>query len=213
MKIICVGRNYAEHAREMGAPAAPSGSPVIFLKPDTARFHAPSGDGLRRRPVFYLPDFSQEIHYEVELAFRICRNGKNIQEEHAGRHLDAHTAGIDFTARDIQRKCKEEGLPWELSKAFDHSAALGRFVPADRLGNPDGLDFSLRINGKQVQRGRSADMLYSPARIVSYVSRFITLYKWDIVFTGTPAGVGLVNKGDILEGFVQEEKLLELEIG
>ena len=200
MKIICIGRNYAEHAKELNNPA----EPVFFLKPDTAYMN--SGK------VFHLPDFSKQIHHEVELVIRILKNGKHITEAFAHRYYDSISVGIDFTARDIQQRCRENGLPWEPSKAFDNSAPVGELVPFDSLKKRSSINFYLSINGKTVQQGNSADMIFSFDKIVSFVSRYITLRKGDLIFTGTPKGVGEVKAGDLLEAFLEEKKLLTLKI-
>ena len=201
MKIICIGRNYVKHISELGNEMPTE--PVFFLKPDTA-FLRDGGD-------FFIPDFSEEIHYEIELVLRICKEGKHIEPTFAGRYFDAVGVGIDFTARDIQDRQKAKGLPWEPAKAFDHSAAVGGFIPVHEL--PSGpLKFRLDISGKTVQESDSTHMIHSFERIISYVSGFITLRKGDLVFTGTPAGVGPVKPGDVLTGFLNDRKLLNIRI-
>lgn len=202
MKIICIGRNYIEHANELNNPLPPE--PVFFLKPETALIRA----GL---PFFY-PDFSNNIHYEVELVVRICKLGKHIQEKFAHKYYNEISVGIDFTARDIQDKCKAAGLPWEKSKAFDFSAPVGEFVNKRDLGNLNDLDFSLQINGKTVQKGNSGMMIFSIDNIISYISSFVTLKIGDLIFTGTPAGVGPVQKDDKLTAFLADKKLLEVDV-
>ncbi|MFI5151550.1 MAG: fumarylacetoacetate hydrolase family protein [Bacteroidia bacterium] len=202
MKIICIGRNYAEHAKEMKAPLPQE--PVFFLKPDTALI-------IRNQP-FFLPDFSKEIHHEVELVLKISKAGKFIEEKFASRYYDEIGIGIDFTARDIQQQCKEKGLPWEKAKGFDGSAPLGKFVNKTTLADTTGIDFHLDINGKTIQKGNSKDLIFSFERIISYVSRYITLKKGDLIFTGTPEGVGPVRTNDRLEAYLGTEKLLAFNI-
>ncbi|HRY31889.1 MAG TPA: fumarylacetoacetate hydrolase family protein [Bacteroidales bacterium] len=201
MKIICIGRNYLEHARELNSPV-PS-EPVFFLKPDSAI--------VRNNAPFFLPDFSNEVHYEVELVFRIGKLGKSIGERFAMGYIDAVALGIDFTARDLQQHCKEKGLPWEKSKAFDGSAPISRFLPFPSENHPDeaGLCFHLDLNGKTVQKACGADMLFPPAKLIAHVSRFMTLKTGDLLFTGTPAGVGPVSIGDHLEAWLGEKKMLD----
>ncbi|MCC8187570.1 MAG: fumarylacetoacetate hydrolase family protein [Bacteroides sp.] len=203
MKIIAVGMNYPLHNREMGHTGE-NPEPVIFLKPDSAL--------LKDSKPFFIPDFSDEIHYETELVVRINRLGKNIAPRFAHRYYDAVTVGIDFTARDLQRRFREQGLPWELSKGFDNSAALGTFLPVSRYKEVQHLGFHLCIDGQQVQQGCTADMLFRIDDLIAYVSRFMTLKIGDLLFTGTPAGVGPVSVGQHLEGYLEGEKLLDLYI-
>lgn len=203
MKIIAVGMNYALHNEELGQ-AKTASEPVIFMKPDSAI--------LKDGKPFFIPDFSNEIHYETELVVRINRLGKNIAPRFAHRYYDAVTVGIDFTARDLQRKFREEGHPWELCKGFDSSAAIGAFVPVDRFKDIQQLNFSLQIDGKEVQAGCTADMLFKVADIIAYVSQFVTLKIGDLLFTGTPAGVGPVHIGQHLQGYLEGEKLLDFHI-
>src|SRR5690606_38638589 len=201
MKIICIGRNYADHAREMGAevPAAP----VFFLKPDTAL--------LRDNDPFYYPDFTSDLHYECELVLKICKVGKNIAEQFAHKYYEQVGLGIDFTARDLQSECKKKGLPWEIAKAFEHSAPVSsEFIAKEDLSSP--VLFHLELNGQTVQEGSTADLLFSFDRIISYVSRFMTLKTGDLIFTGTPAGVGPVKIGDRLQGYIGEKALFDFEI-
>jgi acylpyruvate hydrolase len=202
MKIICIGRNYAEHAREMNAPV-PS-EPVFFLKPDTAL--------IRDNEPFYYPDFSKEIHHEVELIIKISKAGKNISPEYAHKYYEEIGIGIDFTARDIQAKCKEKGLPWEKAKAFDGSAPIGKFINKIEIKDLSDIDFSLNINENMVQKGNTKDLLFSFDRIIAYISGFITLKTGDLIFTGTPEGVGPVKIGDRLEAYIGTKKLLNFEI-
>ncbi len=200
MKIICIGRNYAEHARELNN-AVPE-RPVFFMKPDTAL--------LTDNKPFYLPDFSQEVHYETELVLRISKMGKHVEKGFAYRYYDEIGIGIDFTARDLQRECKQKGLPWEIAKAFDNSAPLGGFLPKKEL--PDPILFHLDITGETVQQGSTEDLLFSFDELIAYVSRFITLRTGDLIFTGTPAGVGPVKKGDRLQAYIGEKLLLDFEV-
>jgi 2-keto-4-pentenoate hydratase/2-oxohepta-3-ene-1,7-dioic acid hydratase in catechol pathway len=203
MKIFAIGLNYASHNNEMKRTFE-SEEPVVFMKPDTAI--------LKGGKPFFLPDFSEEMHYETELVVKISRLGKNIAERFAHRYYEEVTVGIDFTARDLQKKQKEKGLPWEISKAFDNSAALGTFILKEEAGDVNNIDFHLDINGKLVQQGNTSDMIYSVDKIISYISRFFTLKIGDILFTGTPAGVGPVNVNDHLQGYLGDKKLLDFRI-
>ena len=204
MKIIGVGMNYDRHNKEMGHSLVNT-EPVIFLKPDSAI--------LKDGKPFFLPDFSEEVHYETELVVRICRLGKNIAPRFAHRYYDAVTVGIDFTARDMQRRFCAEGKPWELCKCFDNSAALGTFVPLQQVGdNVQNIDFSLQIDGKVVQHANTSEMLFAVDELIAYVSRFMTLKIGDYLFTGTPSGVGPVSIGQHLQGYIGEEKLLDFYI-
>lgn len=200
MKIIAVGLNYASHNEEMKRTFE-SAVPVIFLKPDSAL--------LKDGKPFFIPDFSNEIHYETELVIKINRLGKNISERFAHRYYNEVTVGIDFTARDLQRRQKELGLPWEVSKSFDNSAAIGKFIPISDLADINNIDFHLNINGSTVQSGNSSDMIFRIDRIISYVSKFFTLKIGDLIYTGTPAGIGPVSINDHLEGYLQNEKVLD----
>ncbi len=202
MKIICIGRNYAEHAKEMNA-AVPT-EPVFFLKPDTAL--------IKDNQPFYYPDFSKEIHHEVELVLKINKPGKNIAVEFAHKYCDEIGIGIDFTARDIQAKCKEKGLPWEKAKAFDGSAPIGQFINKNKLKEMNNIAFHLTLNGNIVQQGNTNDLLFSFDTVISYISKFFTLKTGDLIFTGTPEGVGAVAIGDRLEAYIENEKLLNFEI-
>ncbi|MBF0577330.1 fumarylacetoacetate hydrolase family protein [Dysgonomonas sp. GY617] len=206
MKIICVGLNYQQHNREMGrADSASSDNPVIFIKPDSAL--------LKDNKPFFIPDFSEDIHYELEVVVRINRLGKNIAERFAHRYYDELTVGIDFTARDLQNELKAKGLPWELSKGFDYSAVVGEFISKEDLLNDIGnVSFELHKNGNQVQLGNTSDMIHSIDKIIDYVSRFFTLKIGDIIFTGTPAGVGRVDIEDHLEGFLENKKLFDFYV-
>lgn len=202
MKIFCVGRNYADHAKELGN-AVPE-EPVIFMKPKTAL--------LPPNSPFYYPEFSNELHYEVELVLRISKNGKYVPEDQANKYYDAISVGIDFTARDIQANLKKKGLPWEKAKAWDNSAIIGDWVLVneDMLANP--IHFSLNKNGEQVQLGNTTDMIFSFDHIVSHISGYFSLNIGDMIYTGTPAGVGECVVGDQLEGYLATEKMFELEI-
>ncbi len=202
MKIICVGRNYAEHAKELNNEVPTE--PVIFLKPDTCL--------LRNGQPFYLPDFSSDIHHEIELVLKICKEGKHIAEKHASKYYDEIGLGIDFTARDIQQKCKTKGLPWELAKAFDGSSPVGNFLPKSTWSDPGNISFHLKINDNIIQQGNSSDLLFSFETVIVFVSKYITLRKGDLIYTGTPAGAGQVAIGDKLEGFIGTSKLLEFEV-
>lgn len=202
MKIICIGRNYVEHALELKNEVPTE--PVFFLKPDTAILP-------EQRP-FYVPDFSKEIHHEIELVLKICKEGKNIAPEFASRYFDQITVGIDFTARDIQQKQKEKGLPWEPAKAFDHSAPVGKFISFSSLANPQSIRFHLDKNGNTVQTGSSDLMIHSFEKMISYVSQFITLRKGDLIFSGTPKGVAQVNPGDVLNCYLEDQLLLTVEV-
>jgi 2-keto-4-pentenoate hydratase/2-oxohepta-3-ene-1,7-dioic acid hydratase in catechol pathway len=202
MKIVCIGRNYSEHAKELNNPIPTE--PVFFMKPDTAI--------LRGGQPFYIPEFSNDIHYETELVLSICKAGKHIEKKFAPLYYDKIGIGIDFTARDLQQQCKEKGLPWEKAKAFDNSAVLGEFVSANDYKDKKNISFSLNITQKTVQKGNSGDMIFDFEDIICYVSKFITLKQGDFIFTGTPAGVGKVNINDKLEGFIEDKKLLEFSI-
>lgn len=201
MKIIAIGRNYAAHIAELNNEK-PS-QPVVFMKPDTAI--------LRNNSPFYYPEFSKDIHFEVEVLIKINREGKYIDQKFAHKYYEEIGIGIDFTARDLQSKCKEKGLPWEIAKAFNGSAPISEFVSKEShdLSN---LNFSLKQNGELKQQGNTSLMLFPFDEIVAYVSQYFTLKKGDIIFTGTPAGVGPIAIGDKLEAFIEEEKLLEVEI-
>jgi acylpyruvate hydrolase len=198
MKILCVGRNYSEHIRELNS-ALPA-EPVIFMKPDTALL-------TRNRP-FYLPDFSREIHYEAELVLKICKVGKNIQEKFASTYFDEIGLGIDFTARDLQSEAKAKGLPWLVSKGFDNASPLGKFMKKSTFQDPGDISFHLEKNGTTVQQASSKEMIFTFEAIIAYISRFITLKMGDLIFTGTPSGVGPIAIGDRLEGFIENQKVL-----
>ena len=203
MKIFAIGLNYASHNEEMKS-VFESDEPVIFMKPDTAL--------LKDGKPFFLPDFSNEIHYETEIVIKINRLGKNIAEQFAYRYYKEITVGIDFTARDLQRRQKQLGLPWEISKSFDGSAPVGNFIPKEKFTDIQNIDFHLDINGKTVQQGNTHGMIYSMDKIISYISKFFTLKIGDLIFTGTPAGIGPVAINDHLEGYIRNEKLLDFRI-
>jgi 2-keto-4-pentenoate hydratase/2-oxohepta-3-ene-1,7-dioic acid hydratase in catechol pathway len=204
MKIIAVGMNYANHNKEMQNSLLLL-EPVIFMKSDSAL--------LKDGKPFFIPDFSSEVHYETEVVVKINRLGRNIAEQFAPRYYDELTVGIDFTARDLQRELRRKGLPWEISKGFDQSAVVGDFISVDEAGGDiQQLDFHLDIDGSAVQRGKTSDMLFTVDKIISYTSRFFTLKMGDLIYTGTPAGVGPVTIGNHLEGYLGERKLLDFYI-
>ena len=202
MKIIAIGRNYTEHAKELNNPVPEQ--PVIFLKPDTAV--------LKDNRDFYYPAFSQNIHHEVEVVLRICKEGKHIGAKFAHTYYDAVGLGVDFTARDVQQRHKEKSLPWELAKAFDGSAPVSEMFPKDTLGDLYNLRFRLDKNGETVQQGTTADLIFSFEDILVFVSQYITLRKGDLIFTGTPAGVGPVAIGDYLEGFIGNQRMFHFHV-
>ncbi len=202
MKILAVGRNYSEHAKELNNPVPTE--PVVFLKPDTAL--------LREGKPFFHPDFSNDIHYEVELVVKIGKEGKHIAEKFALNYIETIGIGIDFTARDLQEKCKQKGLPWEIAKAFDHSAPIGTFINISDFKDLKNISFSLKKNNETVQTGNSSDMIFSFEQIISYLSKRFTLKKGDLIFTGTPAGVGKISIGDHFQAYIENQLLLSLEV-
>jgi 2-keto-4-pentenoate hydratase/2-oxohepta-3-ene-1,7-dioic acid hydratase in catechol pathway len=202
MKIICVGRNYADHAKELKNDVPTE--PVIFMKPKGAIL-------LPWKPLYY-PEFTDDLQYECEMVVKVCKNGKYVQEKFASKYYDQVTLGIDFTARDLQREQQKKGLPWEIAKAFDCSAAVGEFAPINEANNVRNLGFQLKKNGEVVQDGNSSQMLFSVDRIIAYVSQYFTINIGDLIFTGTPAGVGSVSPGDLLEGIMNGNKVLEVEV-
>ena len=204
MKIICIGRNYADHAKELGNSVQKE--PLFFLKPDSSV--------LAHRHPFYIPSWTQEVHHEVELLVRICRNGKAIQPEFAPRYYDAISLGIDFTARDVQAQAKKDGHPWEKAKAFDGSAVISKkWHVLDKLDQDwESLSFYLEKNGKRVQTGSSRDMIHHVDALIAHVSKYMTLKMGDVLFTGTPAGVGQVFDGDVLEGFLDGESMFRVNV-
>jgi 2-keto-4-pentenoate hydratase/2-oxohepta-3-ene-1,7-dioic acid hydratase (catechol pathway) len=202
MKIVCIGRNYSEHAKELNN-AVPD-EPVIFMKPKSALV-------LPGKPVYY-PEFTDDLHYECELVVRINKNGKFIQEKFAHKYYNEVSVGLDFTARDVQQKQKNKGLPWEIAKAFDNSAVVGSFVPVTESMDMNNISFQLMMNNKVVQHGNTGDMIFSINQIIAYVSQYFTLNIGDLIYTGTPAGVGPVTLQDKLEGYLEGQKLFEVEI-
>lgn len=206
MKIICIGKNYVEHIQELDHNSDIPSEPIFFMKPDTAL--------LRNNEPFYLPDFSRDLQYETELVVRICRVGRAIEERFAHRYYEEVGLGIDFTARDLQRECVAKGLPWEVCKSFDYSAALSpRFLPLAGLGGDvQGLHFDMELNGEPRQAGDTSKMIFPVDRIVSYVSHFVTLKMGDLIYTGTPVGVGRLSPGDRITASLEGERLLDIEI-
>ncbi|XLS28201.1 fumarylacetoacetate hydrolase family protein [Flavobacteriaceae bacterium M23B6Z8] len=202
MKLICIGRNYTEHINELKNEKPEN--PVIFMKPDSAI--------LPKQQDFYLPDFSNDVHYEVEVLIKIKKLGKHISERFAHKYYDEIGLGIDFTARDLQSELKQKGLPWEKAKGFDGSAIIGKWLPKTNFSDLQNINFSLQKNGEIVQNGNTALMLWKIDEIIAYVSTFFTLKIGDIIFTGTPAGVGKVSPNDYLEGFIETKKLFSLYI-
>jgi 2-keto-4-pentenoate hydratase/2-oxohepta-3-ene-1,7-dioic acid hydratase in catechol pathway len=202
MKIFCVGRNYAAHAEELGNEVPDE--PIIFMKPKSAM--------LQPHTPFYYPEFTNELNYECELVLRICKNGKYIQDKFAAKYYDAITAGIDFTARDIQNELKEKGLPWEKAKAWDNSAVIGKWVPLTGIKNKKDINFCMYKNKELVQQGNSSNMIHSFDKIVSYISNYFSVNIGDVIFTGTPAGVGEVVVGDELEGFIEDDSMFKLDV-
>ncbi len=202
MKIFAIGQNYIEHNKELNS-AHPS-EPVVFMKPDTSI--------LRNNKPFFIPDFSSSVHYEAEIIIKINRIGKNIAPKFAHRYYSEIGLGVDFTARDLQRKLKDAGKPWEIAKAFDNSAVIGDFLPADIFANIQDIRFSLKLNDNVVQQGHTADMIFKVDEIIAYISKFFTLKIGDIIFTGTPAGVGPVAINDRLTGFIEENKMFDFKV-
>lgn len=203
MKIICIGKNYAEHAKELGGTVPTE--PVFFMKPDTAL--------LQKGNDFYYPDFTQNLHHEVEIILKFGKQGKHIDPKFALKYISEIGIGIDFTARDLQEKAKNKGLPWEIAKAFDNSAVVSpEFIPVNKIENVADIPFSLLVNGKKVQEGNTKEMVFPVETLISYVSEFITFKTGDLLYTGTPAGVGAVKTGDKLEAFIGERKMLEFTI-
>ncbi len=202
MKIICIGHNYIKHIKELNS-SIPT-EPVFFLKPDTAL--------IKDNNPFYYPDFSKEIHHEVELILKINKPGKNIQTQFANKYYDEIGIGIDFTARDIQAECKKNGLPWEKAKAFDGAAPVGKFIDKKQFADEKNIDFHLTINGKTVQSGNTTDLIFSFDTIIAYISKYFTLKTGDLIYTGTPEGVGQVKIGDRLEAYIENQKLLDFEV-
>ncbi len=202
MKIICIGRNYAAHAHELKNEVPTE--PVFFMKPDTAL--------LKNGEPFYYPEFTKDLHHEIEIVLKISKVGKHISEEFAHKYYNEIGLGIDFTARDIQSEAKEKGLPWEKAKSFDGSAPIGNFVMKDILNNLNEIDFELKINGESRQHGNTKNLIFSFDAIISYLSKFVTLKVGDLIFTGTPAGVGPVKLQDKLSGYLNGQLFLEFEV-
>ncbi len=202
MKIICIGRNYREHAEELNNPIPEK--PVFFMKPDTAL--------LQKNNPFFYPGFSKDVQYETEIVLKINRNGKHIEERFAHKYFDEIGIGIDFTARDLQAEQKKKGLPWEIAKAFDGAAPVGKFVSKNRFPDINNLRFSLKINDELRQQGNTADMMFSFDRIIAYVSQFVSLKPGDLIFTGTPSGVGPTKINDHYEVFIEDEMLLSFNV-
>lgn len=202
MKILCIGRNYVAHIQEL-KNEVPS-DPVFFLKPDTAL--------LRNNEPFFIPDFSKDVHHEVEIVLKVSKRGKHISEKFAGNYFSEIGIGIDFTARDLQSKLKEKGLPWEKAKAFDGSAPVSNFIAKEEFAALDNIDFSLSVNDKQVQKGNTSLMLFNFGKIISELSRYFTLNQGDLIFTGTPEGVAAVKDGDRLQAFIGDKKMLDFEV-
>jgi acylpyruvate hydrolase len=202
MKIIAIGRNYAEHAKELNNPVP--GVPVIFMKPDTAL--------LKDNKPFYHPDFSEDIHHEIEIVLKISKEGKHVNEKFAQNYFDEIALGVDFTARDIQSKHKEKGLPWELAKSFDNSAPVSHFLPKAQFADLRNLNFRLDVNGQTRQAGNTSNMLFSFEYIIAFVSKYITLKKGDLIFTGTPQGVAKINVGDRLQGYLEDQQMLDFYV-
>ncbi len=199
MKIIAIGRNYAEHAQELNNPVPKE--PMFFMKPETSI--------IRNNKPFFYPDFSNDVHYETEIVVKINRLGKNIETRFAHRYYQEIGLGIDFTARDLQQKCKEKGKPWEIAKAFDGSAPISEFVNKSKYLDLNNINFSMELNGNQVQAGNTKDMIFNIDSLISYVSKFVTLKIGDLLFTGTPAGVGSVKKGDRLVAKIEDDIFLD----
>ena len=202
MKIIAIGQNYSEHNKELNSKHPTE--PVVFMKPDSAL--------LKNNKPFYLPDFSEDLHYETELIIKINRLGKNIAPQFANRYFAEIGLGVDFTARDLQRRLKANGHPWEVAKAFDNSAVIGGFLPVDELDDIHQIEFRLDLNGVTVQQGNSKDMIFPIETLIAHISTFFTLKIGDILFTGTPAGVGPVKVGDRLEGYIFDKKMFDFKI-
>jgi len=201
MKIICIGRNYVDHAKELSNPVPKK--PLVFMKPSTAL--------LINNDPMYIPDFTDDLHYEGEIVLHICRNGRHVQPDFADLYYDKIAYGIDFTARDVQQKCKEKGHPWEIAKAFDKSAGLSKFIPRDGLDMKN-LKFQTKLNGEVVQDGNTKDLIFDFNYIICYVSQYFKLHVGDLIYTGTPAGVGPVKIGDTLEGSIEGKELLSCSI-
>lgn len=202
MKIICIGRNYRDHAKELNNPIPTK--PLIFMKPPSALL-------VKNKPM-YIPDFTNNLHFEAEIVLKICKNGKHVQPAFAKKYYKEIAFGIDFTARDVQAQCKEKGHPWEIAKAFDNSAALSEFIPIEKVNPTTGIKFQMKKNGEVVQDGNTKDLIFDFDYLITYISKFFKLQMGDFIYTGTPAGVGPVQIGDHLEGFIEGEKLMDCQI-
>ena len=202
MKIICIGRNYTDHIKELlnEKPV----EPVVFIKPDTATLYTEQD--------FFIPGFTQNVHYEVEVLVKISKVGKHIEEKFAHKYYEEIGLGIDFTARDLQEKLREKGLPWEKAKAFDNSALIGKWIPKHEFSELNNISFNLTKNGETAQKGNTSYMLWKIDELIAHISTYFTLKQGDIIFTGTPAGVSKVNAGDYLEGFIENKKLFAINI-
>lgn len=209
MKILAVGMNYRKHLLELNNPEP--AEPVLFIKPDSSLTNAPASTPSANMP-FFLPDFSNEINYETEIVIRINKLGKSINSKFANRYYDEITVGLDLTARDLQRKLRAAGMPWEICKGFDQSAVLGEFISLSEAGDIQNINFHLDINGKTVQVGCTSDMIFTVDKVIEYASRFFTLKTGDLIFTGTPSGIGCLNINDHLEAYIENKKLLDLRI-
>ncbi|MGB0984676.1 MAG: fumarylacetoacetate hydrolase family protein [Saprospiraceae bacterium] len=201
MKVFCIGRNYVNHAKELNNPVP--NKPLVFMKPTSAL--------VRKGKDVYYPEFTKEMHYEAEIVLRICKNGRHIEEKFAHKYFDAITIGIDFTARDVQRECKAKGHPWEIAKGFDDSAPIGQFIELSEV-DLNAIQFHLTQNGKTVQDGNTKDLIFPFANLISYLSKYFRIQTGDLIFTGTPAGVGATQIGDHLEGFIEGKKLLNCNV-
>ena len=202
MKIFCIGRNYRDHAKELNNPVPKK--PLVFMKPPSALL-------VNNKP-FYYPEFTNDLHYELEIVLKVSKNGRHVQKEFAHKYYDQVALGIDFTARDIQAQCKAKGHPWEIAKGFDNSAALSPFVNISDLKDEKAIKFQMKKNGALVQDGDTSDLIFDFDHLIVYLSQFFKLQQGDVIYTGTPAGVGPVQIGDVLEGFLEGEKLLETSI-
>ncbi|MBP3942426.1 fumarylacetoacetate hydrolase family protein [Sphingobacteriaceae bacterium WQ 2009] len=202
MKVIAIGRNYIDHAKELNNPVPEN--PIIFMKPDTAI--------LKDNKDFYYPEFSKNIQFETEVVLRICKEGKHVTKKFASNYYDAIGLGIDFTARDVQKEMKEKSLPWELAKSFDHSAVISPLIPKEEFEDIYALDFSLKQNGAVAQQGNTKDVIFNYEDLIVFISKYITLRKGDLIYTGTPAGVGSVAIGDVLEGYINEQHMFSCTI-
>jgi acylpyruvate hydrolase len=202
MKIFCIGRNYVDHAKELGNDV-PS-EPLVFMKPPTALL-------INNKP-FYYPDFSKDIHYECEIVVKIGKNGKNIQPQFAKNYIKEISLGIDYTARDLQTKLKEKGHPWEIAKGFNGSAVIGDFIPVEQFEDVNNIPFYLMKNGEKVQIGNTKDMLFNIEKIITHISKYFLIHQGDYIYTGTPAGVGPIQIGDLLEGYIQTDKIFQCRI-